>query len=90
MADAKQVSSPSVSGDGGLAPTAPANTREETTAPVTVTTGENASSEEGEETPEARVLSQGLCSYSTSPLYSRLSQVHDISRILLCRYEPSI
>lgn len=89
MADAKKVSSPSVSGDRGLVSTAPANT-EETTAPVTVTGGENASGEESEETPEARVLSQGLCSHPTSPLYSHLSQVHDISRILLCRYKPSI
>jgi len=75
MADAKKVSSPSVSGDRGLVPTALANTGEETTAPVTVTGGENASSEESEETPEARVLSQGLCSHSTSRLYSHLSQV---------------
>jgi len=89
MADAKQVSSPSVSGDKGLVLTAPANTGEETTAPVTVT-GENASNEEGEETPEARVLPQGLCSHSASPLYYHLSRVHDGSRILLCRYEPSI
>jgi hypothetical protein len=60
MADAKQVSSPSISGDRGLVPTAPANTGEETSAPVTVSGGENASSEEGEETPEDRVLSQGM------------------------------
>lgn len=84
MADAKQSPSPSVSGDRGLAPTAPVNTREETTAPVTVPGGENASSEGSEETPEASVLAQGMCSHSIPPLRYYLSQVHDGSRILLC------
>jgi len=90
MADAKQAPSPSVSGDRDPAPTAPVNTREETNAPVTVPGGEDTSSEESEETPEASVLTQGMCSHSTSPLHYHLSQVHDVSRILLCRYEPSI
>ena len=84
MADAKKAFSPSVSGDRGPAPTAPANTRDETTVPVTVAGGENTSSEESEETPEARVLAQGMCGHSTSPLCYHLSPVHDVSRILLC------
>lgn len=72
MADAKQPSSPSLSGDRSLAPTASTYTMEEITASVTVSGGENTSSEESEETPEARVLAQGMCGHSTQPLYYHL------------------
>jgi hypothetical protein len=60
MADAKAALSPSVSGDGSLAPTAPVDTMEGTTATAPVASGGDASSEESEDTPEARALAQGL------------------------------
>jgi hypothetical protein len=71
MADAKLVSSPSVTGDGGVTSTVPPSTSEETIAAVTTTGGESVSTEE---TPEGRTLAQGPYSYPTSLLYYHLSR----------------
>lgn len=66
MADAKLVSSPLVTEDGGAALTVPPSTTEGTTAALTATSGESVSIEESEETPEARALAQGPYNYPTS------------------------
>jgi hypothetical protein len=68
MADAKLVSSPLVTEDRGAVSTVPPSTTEGTTAALTATGGESASSSIGdsEETPEARALAQGPYNYSTS------------------------
>ena len=66
MADAKLVSSPLVTNDGGTASTVPPSATEGTTAALTATGGESVSIEESEETPEARALAQGPYNYTTS------------------------
>jgi hypothetical protein len=87
MADAKAASSPSVSGDGGLAPAAPIDTIATVAA---VASGGDASSEESEETSETRALAQGPCGSFASFFYYHLPAHHVDSRVLLCRYESSI
>jgi len=63
MDHATAASSPSVSREGSLAPTAPVDVdmMEDTTTADPVASGGNASGEESEDTPEARALAQGLC-----------------------------
>jgi hypothetical protein len=62
MDHATAASSPSVSRDGSLEPTAPVHTMEDTTVDPVVSGGNaSASDEESEDTPEARALAQGLC-----------------------------
>lgn len=69
MADAKLASSPSVTGDGGVASTVPPSAIEGTTAAVATACGESASVEE---TPEARALAQGAYSCPISLFYYHL------------------
>jgi hypothetical protein len=71
MADAKLVSSPSVTGDGVVASNVPPSTTEGTTASVTAAGGE---SEESGETPEVRGLAQGPYNYPISLLYCHSSR----------------
>jgi hypothetical protein len=66
MADAKLVSSPLVTEDGGAASTVPPLTTDVTTAALTSTGSESVSIEESEETPEARALAQGPYYHPTS------------------------
>jgi hypothetical protein len=65
MADAKVASSPSVSGDGSPARTAPADTMEGTATTIVAVGGGDVSSESGE-TAEAKALAQGPCGPLTS------------------------
>jgi hypothetical protein len=66
MADAKLVSSPLVTEDGGAASPVPPSTTEGTTAALITTGGESVSIEESGETPETRALAQGPYNYTTS------------------------
>ena len=89
MADAKLVSPPSDTGDGGVASTVPPSTIEGTAA-VTAAGGESAI-EESEETPEARALAQGPYNYPILPLYYHLPWLYYVdSGVLLCRHESSL
>ena len=69
MAGAKLVSSPSASGDEGVASTVLPSATEGATATVATACGESASIEE---TPEARVLAQGPYSCPITALYYHL------------------